>query len=107
VIATFVGVFMAAARTHMITVALIALVVTFTGGLSAKQWIRWVVAVVVVGYVVAGDARFQRFTTLQDRSMVSERIGESVNDSFFDAVSQHPLGRGLAGRRHEHSVFPA
>lgn len=97
VIATFVGVFMAAARTHMITVALIALVVTFTGGLSAKQWIRWVIAVVVVGYVVAGDARFQRFTTLQDRSMVSERIGESVNDSFFDVISQHPLGRGLAG----------
>jgi hypothetical protein len=97
VIATFLGVFMAAARTHMITVALIALVVTFTGGLSARQWIRWVIAVVVVGYVVAGDARFQRFTTLQDRSMVSERIGESVNDSFFDVISQHPLGRGLAG----------
>ena len=29
--------------------------------------------------------------------MVSERIGESVNDSFFDVISQHPLGRGLAG----------
>lgn len=97
VVASFVGVFMAAARTHMITVALIALVVTFTGGLSARQWLRWVVAVVIVGYVVAGDARFQRFTTLQDRSMVSVRIGESVNDSFFDVVSQHPLGRGLAG----------
>jgi hypothetical protein len=97
VVASFVGVFMAAARTHMITVALIALVVTFTGGLSARQWLRWVVAVLVVGYVVAGDARFQRFTTLQDRSMVSERISESVNDNFFDVVSQHPLGRGLAG----------
>jgi hypothetical protein len=97
VVASFVGVFMAAARTHMITVALIALVVTFTGGLSARQWLRWVVAVVIVGYVVAGDARFQRFTTLQDRSMVSERINESVNDTFFDVVSQHPLGRGLAG----------
>jgi hypothetical protein len=97
VVASFVGVFMAAARTHMITIALIALVVTFAGGLSARQWIRWVGAVLIVGYVVAGDARFQRFTTLQDRAMVSERIGESVNDNFFDVVSQHPLGRGLAG----------
>jgi O-antigen ligase/polysaccharide polymerase Wzy-like membrane protein len=96
VVASFVGVFMAAARTHMITVSLLALVVTFGGGLSARQWIRWVGAVLVVGYVVAGDARFQRFTTLQDRSMVSERIGGSVNDNFFDVVSQHPLGRGLA-----------
>ena len=96
VIASLVGVFMAAARIHMITAGLLALVVTFAGGLSARQWIRWVGAVLIVGYVVAGDARFQRFTTLQDRSMVSERIGESVNDTFFDVVSQHPLGRGLA-----------
>jgi hypothetical protein len=96
VIASLVGVFMAAARIHMITAGLLALVVTFAGGLSARQWIRWVGAILIVGYVVAGDARFQRFTTLQDRSMVSERIGESVNDTFFDVVSQHPLGRGLA-----------
>ena len=96
VIASFVGVFMAAARTHMITVALLAFVVTFTGGLSARQWIRWAIAIAIVGYVVAGDARFQRFTTLRDSSTVSERITGSVNDSFFDVVSQHPLGRGLA-----------
>jgi hypothetical protein len=30
-----------------------------------------------------------------------------VNDSFFDVVSQHPLGRGTGRRRHEHSVLPA
>ena len=96
IIASFLGVFMAAARTHMVTVTLLALVVTFTGGLSAKQWFRWVIAIAIVGYVVAGSARFQRFTTLSDSAMVSGRIGQSVNDSFFDVISQHPFGRGLS-----------
>ncbi len=96
IIASFLGVFMAAARTHIVTVTLLALVVTFTGGLSARQWLRWVLAIAIVGYVVAGNARFQRFTTLTDGAMVSGRISESVNESFFDVVSQHPLGRGLA-----------
>ena len=96
IIASFLGVFMAAARTHMVTVTLLALVVTFSGGLSARQWIRWVLAIAIVGYVVAGSARFQRFTSLADSAMVSTRIGESVNESFFDVISQHPLGRGLS-----------
>jgi hypothetical protein len=73
---TFVGVFMAAARTHMITVAS-SRCVDVHGRLVGRQWMRWVVAVLVVGYVVAGDARFQRFTTLQDRSLVSERIAKA------------------------------
>jgi hypothetical protein len=96
VVASFVGIFMAATRTHMITAALLAIVVTFSGGLSARQWAKWLVAVGMVAYVVAGDARFQRFTTLGDSVMVSERIGGSVNRDFFEVASEHPLGTGLA-----------
>ena len=29
--------------------------------------------------------------------MVAARVGGSVNEGFFDAVSQYPLGNGLAG----------
>jgi len=96
-IASFVGIFMAAARTHMITAAGIALVVTFTGRLSRRQWVRWALAIAVVAYVVSGSVRLQRFTTLADRTSVSERIGGSVNEDFLGIVSSHPLGRGLAG----------
>jgi hypothetical protein len=97
VVVSFMGIFMAATRTHMITAALLAVVVTLTGRLSARQWIRWAAAVAIVGYVVAGDVRFQRFTTLADRSMVSTRITNSFNEDFFEVISEHPLGRGLAG----------
>lgn len=97
IVVSFTGIFMAATRTHMITAALLAFVVTMTGRLSGRQWIRWLAAVAVVGYVVAGDVRFQRFTTLADRSMVSTRIANSFNEDFFQVISEYPLGRGLAG----------
>jgi hypothetical protein len=96
IIASFMGIFMAATRTHMVTAALLAAVVTLTGRFSTRQWMRWVVAVAIIGYVVAGDVRFQRFTTLADRSMVSTRIHNSFNEDFFEVISEHPLGRGLA-----------
>lgn len=97
IIAALLGIFMAAARTHMITAAIVVLVVTFSGGLGGRQWLRWAVVVGVVGYIVAGDARFQRFTTLQDTAYLAERWGGSVNESFFDLVGEYPLGNGLAG----------
>lgn len=96
IVASLVGVFMAAARTHMIITALLVATITVSGDLRARQWMRWAIAVALVGYVVAGDARFQRFTTLQDTSGVSDRIAASVNEEFFDLVGEHPLGRGLA-----------
>jgi hypothetical protein len=96
IVGSFLGIFMAAARIHTITAGLVALVVTFSGRLSGRQWVRWVVAVAIIGYVVAGNVRLQRFTTLGDQSSVRERIGGSVNEDFFTVVTAHPLGRGLA-----------
>lgn len=97
VTASLLGVFMAAARTHMLTAAALVVVVTFSRQLRAGQWIRWMVVVGVVAYVVAGDERLQRFTTLQDTTYVSERWSGSVNSNFFEAVRAYPLGNGLAG----------
>ena len=96
IVASLVGVFMAAARTHMVITALLVATVTLSGQLRRRQWVRWAVAVGLVAYIVAGNARFQRFTTLQDTSGVTERIAGSVNEEFFDLVTEHPLGRGLA-----------
>jgi len=94
---SLMGIFMAAARTHMITAAILVVVVTFTGRLGGKQWLRWAVAIAVVGYLIAGDERFQRFTTLQDTAFLAERWGGSVNEGFFGFVGQYPMGNGLAG----------
>jgi hypothetical protein len=73
----------------------LVLIVSITGGLSRSQWVRWILALGVVGYIVAGDARLQRFTTLTDQDSVSQRIGGSVNDNFFDLAASYPLGHGL------------
>jgi hypothetical protein len=97
IVAALLGIFMAAARTHMITAAILVLVVTFSGGLGGRQWLRWAAVVGVVGYIVAGDVRFQRFMTLQDTAYLAERFGGSVNEGFFDLVGEYPLGNGLAG----------
>lgn len=97
IMASLLGVFMAAARTHMITAAVLVAVVTFSGRLRGGQWLRWVLAIGLVGYVVSGEERLQRFTTLQDTTFLAERWKGSVNDGFFEAVRSYPLGNGLAG----------
>ncbi len=97
IMASLLGIFMAAARTHMITAAILVVVVTFSGNLRRDQWVRWAVALGLVAYVVAGEQRLQRFTTLQESGFISERWTESVNEGFFDLLTAYPLGNGLAG----------
>jgi hypothetical protein len=95
--ASLLGVFMAAARTHMITASVLVAIVTFSGRLRGEQWIRWVVALLLVGYVVSGEERLQRFKTLQDTDFIAERWTGSVNEGFFEAIRAYPMGNGLAG----------
>lgn len=96
VVACLLGVFMAATRTHMITAALLVAVATFSGQLRGGQLVRWILALALVGYVVSGHERLQRFTTLQDTGSLAERWKGSVNEGFFELVKAHPLGDGLA-----------
>jgi hypothetical protein len=96
IMASLMGIFMAAARTHMITAAFLVAIVTVYGRLRGRQWLRWAFAIGLVVYMVAGDERFQRFTTLGDTDFLSERWTGSVNEGFFDLVGEFPLGKGLA-----------
>jgi hypothetical protein len=95
--ASLLGVFMAAARTHMITATVLVAIVTFSGHLRRDLWIRWVIALGLVAYVVSGEERLQRFTTLQDTDFIAERWTGSVNEGFFEAIRAYPMGNGLAG----------
>jgi hypothetical protein len=97
IMASLLGVFMAAARTHMITAALLVALVTVSRQLRGDQWVRWVIAVGLVGYVVSGEERLQRFTTLQDTAFIAERWTNSVNEGFIEAIRAYPMGNGLAG----------
>jgi hypothetical protein len=78
---------------------LFALILTtvFTGGLPGAYRFRWLVLLAAVAYMVGGDERLQRFTTLQDPEFLADRLSGSVNMSFMDLVRRYPLGNGLGG----------
>jgi hypothetical protein len=56
-----------------------------------------ILVVAGIGWVVSNEVRLQRFATLQNTELVQQRIGGSVNESFFDAAGRYPLGNGLGG----------
>lgn len=95
--ASLLGVFMAGARTPMIVLAVLGALVTLSGRLRGYAWVSWVAIIVVVGWIVSTDGRLQRFVSLDDTQFLTERWAGSVNDDFFDLMSEYPFGRGLAG----------
>lgn len=96
IVCSLLGVFMAAARIHTVVAGLLMLVATFSSGMRSVQRFRWAIAMAVVVYIVGGDARLQRFTTLSDTAMLAERLSGSINEGFFEVISDYPLGNGLA-----------
>jgi hypothetical protein len=95
--ATVIGVFMAAARTHMLVLAVIVIAATLSGRVRLGTRMGWMVALVVMGFVVAQSERLQRFRTLESTEMVSERLEGSVNANFLRLAQEYPLGNGLGG----------
>ncbi len=53
------------------------------------------VSMAAVGYSVSQSSRLRRFETLGDPEMVSDRVSGSVNMSFWDILSDSPMGKGL------------
>src|SRR6266516_4120775 len=95
-VASGLGVFLSDSRTSAILLG-ISLVGIFTSlRLKASHRAGIVTLVLVVGWAVGKDVRLQRFTTL-DTSVVSTRVGWSINSSFLDALSNYPMGNGLGG----------
>lgn len=95
--ASLLGIFMAGARTPMIALGLLIVLVTLSGRLRGYTWVSWLAVMAVVGYVVSTDGRLQRFVTLQDTAFLTQRWSSSVNSEFFDLMGEFPFGRGLAG----------
>lgn len=96
-IATGVGVFLGASRTHAAILIMVLLAAILMRNLSAKVLIRSAIIIGCVGWIVANNPRLQRFTTLEDTNFVESRIGTSVNESFWKAVIEYPMGNGLGG----------
>ena len=91
------AIFMSATRLNALMLFALVLTTIFSGRVPGAYRFRWLVLLIVLGYMVGGDERLQRFRTLQDPEFLAERLAGSVNLSFFDLVRQYPLGNGLGG----------
>jgi len=96
-IASIMGVFMAAARTPVIFLFVLLTVATFSGKMKLYTKLGWVMMLAGIIWIVSSDARLQRFTTLKDTDMVTERVYGSVNEGFINLAVRYPMGNGLGG----------
>jgi hypothetical protein len=96
-VASILGVFMAAARSPVIILAVILLTVILTGRLKVHGWVSLALILAGVGWAISSEARLQRFTTLSDVDYIGQRVSWSVNGNFLDLAEEYPLGNGLGG----------
>ena len=94
---TVLSIFATGARIPAVLLFALGIVVVFSSHVKVVHKVRWVLVAVVVAYVVSGEERLQRFLTLRDSSMVTERIAGSVNLGILEVALQYPLGNGLGG----------
>lgn len=96
-IVSMLGVFMSATRLNALILFALVITTVFSGRLPGAYRFRYLIVVAAVAYVVAGQERLQRFTTLQDPEFLSERLVGSVNLTFVELARRYPMGNGLGG----------
>ena len=95
--ASILGTFAAASRSHLIVLAVVMIAAFFSARVSAGARAVLIVVMALIAIIVLAQERLQRFTSLQDTTYVTERVGGSVNNSFWELPLQYPLGNGLGG----------
>jgi hypothetical protein len=91
------GVFLGASRTQAALLLLTLGGAFVMGHLSVKVLLRSTIAIACVVWVVVHNPRLQRFVTLSNIDYIQQRVGMSVNESFFNALVEYPMGNGLGG----------
>jgi hypothetical protein len=92
----FVGVMLASTRLGMVSAGVVVLVALTSGKLGGMK--RWILALAIGAVIFAAlhNDRWQRYKEL-DKDTVTERIGGSVNRTFFEILESYPMGNGLGG----------
>jgi hypothetical protein len=94
-LAAVLGVFLCATRLTAVVLFVLSAVLAYHLRTRMSYLIAALGFALLVGYVVSGDNRLQRFTTLQDMDYVEKRIQVSVNADIIDLMLEYPLGAGL------------
>jgi hypothetical protein len=88
------GVFMCAARMHVLLLLILVCSATFSGKLRTMYLLGWLLILGGIAYVVSGEERLQRFLSLQETDLVG-RIEGSVNMGFMELMVTYPIGNGM------------
>lgn len=92
-----VAVFVTGARSPVLQLVVIGVAAVLSGRVHIGQKVRWALVALAVAWVVSGQVRLQRFTTLTDPEFLAERIAGSVNLNLLELARAYPLGNGLGG----------
>ncbi len=95
VAAAIAGILMCAARQPSLQVILVAVVAWAVSLLNPGFGLVTAFLAVVAMAVASTDERFQRVATLTETELVSDRIRQSANQSFFDLMAEYPAGAGM------------
>jgi hypothetical protein len=97
ILAALLGILLSATRSHFVIAAALVVIATFTSNISVTKRLAWGGLLTCVVVIAAGNIRLQRFTSLEDTEMVTQRVDGSVNQSFWNILYSHPFGNGLGG----------
>jgi hypothetical protein len=95
VFAALLGVFFTATRVAIVILFLLIVVATLSGELKGGYRFGWVALLALVGFVISGSERLQRFLSLTNTEEVVDRIGGSVNMTFVEVLFRYPMGNGM------------
>jgi hypothetical protein len=94
-LAAGLGVFLCGSRTPVVMCLLIVAFTVYQLRLQVHYVLLIVLLGAGVGYLVVGNERLQRFTSLRDSEAVTERLYSSANLGLIDLVTEYPMGAGL------------
>jgi len=95
--AALMGVLLSATRLNFVVVTILIIVLTFSIKSRISYAFGWIVILGAIGLFASGEARLQRVVELQDTDFVQQRVGWSVNMTFFEMARNYPFGNGLGG----------
>jgi hypothetical protein len=94
-LASALGSFLCASRIPVIQLLVLGLVVAYQLRSRLGYLVPALIVAGVLVFLVRGNERLQRFSTLQDTDMVTSRLQGSANLSVVELVLSHPMGTGL------------
>jgi O-antigen ligase len=95
--AALLGVLLSATRTSFLFACAMIAFVLFAIRIKSKHRVLFLVILGALAVAAMSNARFQRFKSLDDTESVAGRIAGSVNRTFWDILTEYPLGNGLGG----------